>query len=79
MLAEFRKDWEVALRAYEAGYSELLRLPVGSVLPLQRFFELLACAEVFHFKVQAYMLHEFVSKSGYGARGCPMTSTLYDL
>ena len=73
MLAEFRKDWEVALRAYEAGYSELLRLPVGSVLPLQRFFELLACAEVFHFKVQAYMLHGVVSKLGCGVCRCPKT------
>ena len=52
-LAEFRRDFEVALRAYEAGYQELLWLPPVSVLPLQRLFEVLACAELFHFKVRA--------------------------
>lgn len=50
VLAEFRKEWDVALRAYEAGYQELERIPLGTCLPLQRFFELTACAELLHFK-----------------------------
>lgn len=53
MLAEFRKEWDVALRAYEAGYQELERIPLGAALPLQRFFELTACAELLHFKVRS--------------------------
>ena len=51
VLAEFRKDWDGALRAYDAAYRELQQIPVGAALPLQRFFELTACAELLHFKV----------------------------
>ena len=52
VLAEFRKEWDVALRAYEAGYLELERIPLGDCLPLQRFFELTTCAELLHFKAR---------------------------
>ncbi len=53
-LAEFRKDWQTALRSYEAAYRQLQAVPGGGQLPVQRFFEALACSELLHFKVQLY-------------------------
>ena len=51
-LAEFRKDWQTALRSYEAAYRQLQAVPGGGQLPVQRFFEALACSELLHFKVR---------------------------
>jgi len=50
-LAEFRKDWQTALRSYDAAYRQLQSVPGGGQFPVQRYFETLACAELLHFKV----------------------------
>lgn len=53
-LAEFRADWATAVKTYQAAYSELLRIdPVGQ-LPLQRWTELTAVAEVMHLKASSH-------------------------
>ena len=36
---------------YGTAYSELLKVTIGGPAPLQRHFELAACAELFHVKV----------------------------
>ncbi len=51
-LAEFRKDWQTALRSYDAAYRQLQSVPGGGQFPVQRYFETLACAELLHFKVR---------------------------
>lgn len=53
-LAEFRADWATAARMYATAYSELLKCGAGGAAPLQRHFEVAACAELFHVKVPLY-------------------------
>jgi hypothetical protein len=50
-LAEFRADWPTATRMYTTAYGEVQKVAIGSAVPLQRFFEITACAERFHVKV----------------------------
>ncbi len=50
-LAEFRADWATAVRTYQAAYAELLRVDQAGPLPLQRWTELAAVAELVHLKV----------------------------
>ena len=50
-LGEFRADWAAAARMYATAYSELLKCSVGGDSPLQRHFEIAACAELLHVKV----------------------------
>ena len=50
-LAEFRADWAVAVKTYQAAYLELLRIPPVGQLPLQRWTELTSVAEIMHLKV----------------------------
>lgn len=51
-LAEFRADWATAVRTYQAAYTELLRVDPAGPLPLQRWAELSAVAELVHLKVR---------------------------
>lgn len=37
---------------YATAYSELLKVAVGGPAPLQRHFEVAACAELFNIKVR---------------------------
>lgn len=53
-LAEFRADWATAARMYATAYAELLKCGVDGAHPLQRHFEIAACAELFHVKVKAW-------------------------
>lgn len=50
-LAEFRADWATATRMYATAYGEVQKVALGTQGPLQRFFEIAACAEEFHVKV----------------------------
>ena len=50
-MAEFRADWQTAVKSYQTAYAEVQQVAVGSVLPLQRWMELLAVAEQVHVKV----------------------------
>ena len=52
-LAEFRADWQTAVKSYQTAYAEVQQVAVGSVLPLQRWMELLAVAEQVHVKVSS--------------------------
>ncbi|KAK9904998.1 hypothetical protein WJX75_007420 [Coccomyxa subellipsoidea] len=57
-LAEFRADWATAVRTYQAAYTELLRVDPAGPLPLQRWAELSAVAELVHLKVVTLLLHQ---------------------
>ena len=46
-----------AARMYATAYSELLKCGVDGGAPLQRHFEIAACAELFHVKVSSVTLH----------------------
>ena len=61
-LAEFRKDWQTALRSYDAAYRQLQSVPGGGQFPVQRYFETLACAELLHFKVRCGLRHQPASE-----------------
>lgn len=50
-LAEFRADWATAVKTYIIAYGELGRIIPGGSLPLQRWAELTAVAELIHLKV----------------------------
>lgn len=52
-LAEFRADWATAVKTYQAAYAELGRVEAIGPLPLQRWTELTAVAELIHLKVGA--------------------------
>lgn len=51
-LAEFRADWASAVKAYQLAYAELRRVDPTGPLPLQRWTELTAVAELIHLKVR---------------------------
>ena len=49
-LAEFRADWATAVKTYQNAYADLCRVPRGGAMPLQRWAELCAVAELVHLK-----------------------------
>ncbi|BDA49831.1 probable trafficking protein particle complex subunit 11 at N-terminal half [Coccomyxa sp. Obi] len=57
-LAEFRADWASAVKTYQSAYAELGRVDPTGPLPLQRWTELTAVAELIHLKVVTLLLHQ---------------------
>ncbi len=53
-LAEFRADWSTAVKTYQTAYSQVQKVPLGTVLPLQHWYELTSVAEQMHIKVGCY-------------------------
>ena len=51
-LAEFRADWSTAVKTYQTAYSQVQKVPLGSLLPLQHWSELTSVAEQVHIKVR---------------------------
>ena len=51
-LAEFRADWSTAVKTYQTAYSQVQKIPLGSLLPLQHWSELTSVAEQVHIKVR---------------------------
>ncbi len=50
-LAEFRADWSTAVKTYQTAYSQVQKVPLGTSLPLQHWYELTSVAEQMHIKV----------------------------
>ena len=50
-LAEFRADWSTAVKTYQTAYAQVQKVQLGSVLPLQHWYELTRVAEDVHIKV----------------------------
>ena len=50
-MAEFRADWSTAVKTYQTAYSQVQKVPLGTTLPLQHWFELTSVAEQMHIKV----------------------------
>lgn len=58
MLAEFRQDWEGAVRQYSEAYRTLLSIPLGSPLDLALYVEVVRVAELVHLKMLMLLLHQ---------------------
>ena len=50
-LAEFRADWSTAVKTYQTAYGQVQKVQLGTVLPLQHWYELTRVAEEVHIKV----------------------------
>lgn len=61
-LAEFRADWSTAVKTYQTAYTQVQKVPLGSSLPLQHWYELTAVAEQVHIKVVTLLLHQHRSQ-----------------
>lgn len=59
MLAEFRQDWLAAVSSYQAAAAALQGVPLGRpTVSCQRHAEVVAVAEVVHFKAMMLLLHQ---------------------
>ncbi|DBA90115.1 TPA: hypothetical protein ACH3X1_003431 [Trebouxia sp. C0004] len=61
-LAEFRADWSTAVKTYQTAYSQVQKVPLGTTLPLQHWYELTSVAEQMHIKVVTLLLHQHRSQ-----------------
>jgi hypothetical protein len=59
VLAEFRQDWLSAVSCYQAAAAALQQVPLGRpTVSCQRHTEVVAVAEVVHFKAMMLLLHQ---------------------
>lgn len=59
VFAEFRHDWQGAVTSYQAAAAALQGVPLGRpTVSCQRHAEVVAVAEVVHFKAMMLLLHQ---------------------
>lgn len=58
VLAEFQQDWTSAVKHYQSAYVDLLDVPVGNPVNLQRLHEATIVAERIHLKMVTILFHQ---------------------